>query len=189
MKNLPKEKTREFGDPLVLRMWEDIVYSMDQYTHDSVVSKFFLPEQLTVHCRHMASIFAQIHYAPLLDPEEAKRSRLYALFFLAMTCGVQIYLKEHALFTNNTPYHMKQEKGEIKTIIHNVTKSLFDGVNIHSTTEQIMEVFLKNLVTPMKLRRLEMKEKTFDLDKFQIFLPATILWGYLFAKEMLIAES
>lgn len=183
MKSLPEEQY--IVDPLAERVYEDVVCAMEQYTDDSPYSKFYLPEPLLSHCRQTASIFAQIHYAPLLTHNEAKKTRLFALLLLSITCGAQIYIKERSIFTNYAPYHVRAEAQTIKDVKHRVTKMLFDGATILETTDQVMKIFLDHMVTPRIIRRLALPEHDFDNEKFDRFMPASILWGYLFAKEMI----
>ena len=91
MKRLPSKQEQQL-DPSVQRIWEDIVYSMDQYTHDSALSKFYLPEDLLVHCRKASNIFSQLLYNPIPSPEEVSRTRLYGMLYLSMTGGVYKYI-------------------------------------------------------------------------------------------------
>lgn len=184
MKRLPKKV--EYIDPIAQSIWHTVVESMDQYTHDSVLSKFYLPEEIIIHCRSVASIFAQIHYAPLLEPEEAYKTRLYALFLFSMMCGVQIYLKERVMLKNYPYYRILTDKKAVREAKHKVTKSLFDGAVILETIDQVMNMFLTQLMVIKQKRRFTLKDKMFDDEKFDRFLPASILWGYLFAKEMIV---
>jgi hypothetical protein len=185
MRRLPKHEKIE-ADPLAYRIFDEVVYSMDQYTHDSILPKFYLPESYLQHCRSTASIFTQIHYAPLLTPHEAMRSRLFGLLFLSIACGSQTYLKERSIFTNYAPYSIQLDSAVVKDVKNRVTKMLFEGATILETTDQAMKLFLDNLVTPRQVRRLAILNREFDAEKFDRFMPASILWGYLFAKEMVL---
>lgn len=185
MRRLPKQEN--IGtDPIANRIFEEVVCSMEQYTNDSILSKFYLPEHFLKHCRQTASIFSQIHYAPLLEPERAIKSRIFGLFFLSMNCGAQIFFKERSIFTNYSPYSLYSDDEVVKDIKYRVTKMLFDGATILETTDQAMKIFLEQLVTPKQVRRLAVYDHDFDIEKFDRFMPASILWGYLFAKEMII---
>ncbi len=184
MKRLPKKV--EYIDPIAQNIWHTVVESMDQYTHDSILSKFYLPEEIIIHCRSVASIFAQIHYAPLLEPEEAYKTRLYTLFLFSMMCGVQIYLKERVMLKNYPYYRILTDKKAVREAKHKVTKSLFDGAVILETIDQVMNMFLTQLMVIKQKRRFTLRDKMFDDEKFDRFLPASILWGYLFAKEMIV---
>jgi hypothetical protein len=184
MRRLPKQNIEI--DPIAHRIFEEVVCSMEQYTHDSTLSKFYLPEYFLKHCRDVSSIFAQIHYAPLLEPKKAVKSRIFGLFFLSINCGAQIFLKERSIFTNFAPYSLYTDEKIVKDIKQRVTKMLFDGATILETTDQAMKIFLEQLVTPKQVRRLMIYDHDFDVEKFDRFMPASILWGYLFAKEMVI---
>jgi len=165
-------------------IWEHIVYSMDQYTHDSQFSKFYLPEEIIPHCRESAAIFAQVHYAPIISTEEAYKTRLYSFFLLSMVCGVQIYLKERSVLNNMKTYSVNIDESVISEAKRKVGKQLFDGAVILETIDQVMNLFLTQLIMLKQKRRFSVKDHEFDEEKFDRFLPASILWGYLFAKEI-----
>jgi hypothetical protein len=188
MKKIQKTEEQLTLDPIVANIWENVVYSMDQYTHDSPVSKFYLPEDIMVHCREVSAIFAQVHYVPILTTEEVYKSRLYSLFFLSMLCGVQIYLKERSLEKNYSPYTLLADEKMIRAAKNKVTRMLFDGAVILETVDQVMNLFLAQLMLIRQRRRFTIKNKDFDEEKFDRFLPASILWGYLFAKEMVLDQ-
>lgn len=187
MKRLPNTKEIEL-DPTVQRIWEDIVYSMDQYTHDSTLSKFYLPEDILSHCRKAANIFAQLLYAPIPSAEEVRKTRLYGLIYLSMTCGVQLYLKERALTKPYAPYHIKTNSQDIRIARTLVSRMLSEGVKVQNPVSQVMELILSNLQIDQYIRRLTLKGREFNAEKFETLLPAAIMWGYLFAKELVIDE-
>ena|SRR3990167_5635578 len=184
MKRLPKKI--EYIDPVAQTIWHTVVDTMDQYTNDSVLSKFYLPEELVTHCRSTASIFAQVHYAPLLEPDEAYKTRLYTLFLFSMMCVVQIYLKERSMIKNYPYYKIVSNERLVKEARQKVTKLLFDGAVILETIDQVINMFLAQLMVIRQKRRFTIKDKIFDEEKFDRFLPASILWGYLFTKELII---
>ncbi|MBI4080782.1 MAG: hypothetical protein HY430_03365 [Candidatus Levybacteria bacterium] len=185
MKSLPDEKLQEL-DPMVQRIWEDIVYSMDQYTHDSVTPKFYLPEQLITHARSTAAIFASYHYMPLLTEKEAYKSRLFSLFLLSINCGIQIFLKERSIMTDYSPYSIETNMDTIKQAKQKVTRLIFEGVEILVTTDQVMNLVLEHINSPKIIRRLTLNNKELNTEKFEMFLPGSMLWGYLFADEIII---
>lgn len=165
-------------------IWEHIVHSMDQYTHDSHLSKFYLPEEIVPHCREAASIFTQVHYAPIISTEDAYKSRLYSFFLLATLCGVQIYLKERSVLNKMPDYSVNINQDAIHDAKRKVSRQLFDGAVILETIDQVMSLFLTQLMMLRQKRRFNIKDHDFDEEKFDRFLPASILWGYLFAKEV-----
>jgi hypothetical protein len=183
-KRLPKEHIQI--DPLALQIWEDVVYSMDTYTHDSTVSKFYLPEELTTHCRLVAAAFAQIHYAPIPKTEEIMKTRLFGLFYLTIICGIQTYLKERAIFTGYAPYTIREELSEIRELKNKIMHELEEGVPVDAPLSEVMDLFLHQL-TPMKQKIIrQTKSRVFHEDLFDKFLPMILVWGYLFAKGMVL---
>lgn len=188
MKRLPN--TEELAvDQRVLRIWEDIVYSMDQYTNDSSLSKFYLPEEILLHCRKAANVFSQLLYTPIPTPDEVHKTRMYNLLYLSMTCGVQIYLKERSLTKPYAPYHIKATEHDIRLARTRVTKMLSEGVKVQPPVSQVMELIITNLHTEQYIKRLSLKNREFNIEKFETLLPAAIMWGYLFTKELLIDQQ
>lgn len=183
---LPKKNEELQIDSTATSIWEHIVYSMDQYTNDSQFSKFYLPEEIIPHCREAASIFTQVHYAPIISTEESYKSRLYSFFLLSMVCGVQIYLKERSVLNHLKTYAITSDDKEISEAKRKVSRQLFDGAVILDTIDQVMNLFLTQLMMLKQKRRFTIRNHDFDDEKFERFLPASILWGYLFAKEIVI---
>lgn len=188
MKRLPSKEEQEI-DPTVNRIWEEIVYSMDEYTHDSNLSKFYLPEGILIHCRTAAQIFTQLLYTPIPSKEEVKRTRLYGLLYLSMTCGVQIFLKERSLSKPYTPYHIITDPSYIRQVRNSVGKLLSEGIKVQPPVSQVMEIFITNLNSEQYIKRLTLRGKEFNAEKFDNLLPAAIMWGYLFAKELVAEEN
>jgi hypothetical protein len=65
-------------------------------------------------------------------------------------------------------------------------QELTQGIKVFPPLNQVMDIFLSHLITPRRLERLPLKNYEFDSGKFDKFLPVTLLWGYLFAQEILI---
>lgn len=187
MKRLPEQEEEQI-DPTVNRIWEDIVYSMDQYTDDSTLSKFYLPEDILVHCRTAASIFTQLIYTPIPTANQVKRSRAYGLFYLAMTCGVQIFLKERVIQKGYTPYRIVVDDAIIRTARNKVGKLLSEGIKVQSPVSQVMELFIEELTREQYTKRMTIKGHEFNSEKFDNLLPAAIMWGYLLTQELLLDE-
>lgn len=177
MNYLPEEKQLH---PLASRIFEEMVLSLEQRTHDSLQSKFFLPEELTHECRIMAFSFAMIHYNPLPSVESISKSRLYSQFFLTTVSGVQIFLKERSLKKGYGPYSIQIPTRMIKNAIW---KSLMAGIIVPEPVNQVVEIITESLLTERYLKKLNLKNTTFNHDKLFVFMPLSILWGYLLAKE------
>lgn len=188
MKRLPSKEEQTI-DITVQRIWEDIVYSMDQYTHDSVLSKFYLPEDILVHCRSIANIFAQLLYTPIPSPDEIQKSRLYGMLYLSMTCGVQIYLKERSLTKGYLPYTIQKDEALIRLAKNKVGKLLSEGIKVQPPVSQVMELFIAQLNTEHYIRRFSLRGREFNAEKFENLLPAAIMWGYLFSQELIVDQN
>ncbi|CAN5135117.1 hypothetical protein BH11PAT1_BH11PAT1_7800 [soil metagenome] len=185
MRRLPKKEFYS-TDPLALQVWEDVVYSMDQYTNDSAVSKFFLPEEITLHCKETAAIFAQLHFSPIPTSKEVLKTRLFGLFYLSTTCGVQIYLKERAIFTNYSPYAMQTDPRETREARRKTLKQLAEGVEIFQPITDVLDLFMQQLLPTKEKMKRHNKNRDFNEELFDKLLPITLIWGYLFAKEMIL---
>ena len=188
MKRLPNKEEQQI-DPSVQRIWEEIVYSMDQYTNDSVLSKFYLPEEILAHCRSAANIFAQLLYTPIPSPTEIQKTRLYGMLYLSMACGVQIYLKERSLTKGFLPYRITKDESIIRIARNKVGKVLSEGIKVQPPVSQVMELFITQLNTEQYVRRFSIRGREFNSEKFENLLPAAIMWGYLIAQELVIDEN
>lgn len=187
MKRLPSNEESQL-DATVQRIWEAIVYSMDEYTHDSVLSKFYLPEDILIHCRNAANIFAQLLYTPIPSPDEVKRTRVFGILYLSMACGVQIYLKERALTKGYLPYHVNKDEAAIRLARNKVGKMLSEGIKVQPPVSQVMELFITQLTIQRDIRRFSLHGREFNAEKFENLLPAAIMWGYLLSQELIIDE-
>lgn len=185
MKKLPSQE-EQIINATAQRIWEDIIYSMDQYTNDSMQSKFYLPESIQAHCSQASVIFTQLLYNPIPRPEKIKRTRLFTMMQLAMTCGVQIYLKERMLNKGFSPYKISNDEKIIREARREIGKSLSKGIKVKPPVSQVMELFITELNTPRYLRKFYIKGHKFNSDKFDNLLPAAIMWGYLLIQRLLI---
>lgn len=185
MKTIPEPKEQSI-EPLALQIWENVVLAMNQYTHDSTTSKFLPPEEMLVHIRPIAGAFAMLHFTPFPTMKEIYKSHLYALFYFSIVCGVQMYMKERSLRTNFSHYTIRSDNASVRDAKNSVMKQLADGVKIFPPINQTMDLFLSHMLTPRRLERLPLKNAEFDNTKFDKFMPVTLLWGYLFAREIII---
>jgi hypothetical protein len=97
---------------------------------------------------------------------------------------VQIYLKERSVLNKLSDYNVTVNYEAIHDAKRKVSRQLFDGAVILETIDQVMSLFLTQLMMLKQKRRFQLKDHDFDEEKFDRFLPASILWGYLFAKEV-----
>jgi len=182
MKRLPSSEKSEF-DPIGEQLWEEIVYSMDQYTHDSSISKFYSPESILKYCKTDAVIFTQLLYTPIPSKASAQKTNLYRIMYLSMSCGVQIYFKERALLSH-VPYGILDTNLHLRETRNKIGKMLSEGIKVKPPVSQVMELFLLNLNSQKYIQELTLKGREFNTEKFDNLLPAAVMWGYLFAKEL-----
>ncbi|MBI5044956.1 MAG: hypothetical protein HZC02_03450 [Candidatus Levybacteria bacterium] len=184
MKSLPSDEGQSVGT--VLRIWEEIIGSMDQYTHDSLLSKFYLPEEILTQCKKSAEIFAQLLYSPIPSSKEIEKTKLYGLMYLSMACGVQIFLKERSIEKGYTPYKIANDPAHIRNTRLKIGNMLSEGVRVKSPVSQVIDLFIFHLDTNSYIKKFSIKKKEFNAEKFEDLLPAAIMWGYLTAKELVV---
>lgn len=191
MRNLPDptEINEHNNQLLALNIWEDVVSSMSQYTNDSYLSKFNPPEELLRQIRPVAAAFTMLHYTPIPMTKEIYKSQLYTLFNFSILCGIQMYVKQRAILKNHAPYVLQTNNNKIREAKEIVMKQLTEGIRVFPPINQTMDIILQHLITPRRVERLPLKNLEFDNQKFDKFMPVTILWGYLFAREIILDIS
>jgi len=189
MKSLPDKEEVGSMHPHSLRIWEEIVSSMDQYTNDSPKSKFYLPEELLAPVSLAAITFTQILYTPIPSRKSAKGSRLFDLFYLAMTCGVHIYLKEQRITHGYYPYVVQTDPNILREVRNSVGKTLTNGVTVVAPASEIMQIVVEELKSDVYMKHFLVKNREFNVEKFHNLLPAAVMWGYHTAKELVIFEQ
>jgi hypothetical protein len=177
---------RSLPEPIALQIWEDVVTSMSQYTNDNIAPKFLPPEEILTYIRPVAAVFAQLHFTPLPPLKKIYKSHLYALFYLSIICGIQMYVKERALLKGYVPFNFQTDRVFIRGAKNTVTNQLTEGIKVTPPINQTMDIFLAHLLTSKRLEHLPIKNLEFDSTKFDRFMPVTLLWGYLFAREIII---
>lgn len=188
MKSLPNLKEFENDTGLANQIWEDVVQSMTEYTHDNTTSKFIPPEEMLIHIRPIAAAFSLLHYTPLPTIKEIYKSHLYSLFCFSIICGTQMYIKERSIYTQHAPFVLELDPLYIREAKNKVIRQLTDGIKVFSPINEAMDIFLTNLLHPHRLEHLPLKNAEFDRSKFDMFMPVTLLWGYLFAKEIILSR-
>ncbi len=188
MKSLP-DSNEQLLDPMASQIWEDVVYSMNQFTNDSMTSKFLPPEEMLSAIRPIAASFALLHYTPLPTMKEIYKSHLYALFYLSIVCGIQMFVKERGIRKHNAPYQINADSNTVRDAKNNVMKQLAEGIKVFPPINQTMDIFLTHILTPRRIERLPLHDREFDSAKFDKFMPVTLLWGYLFAREIIIDKE
>lgn len=180
---LPKDEFLKH--PQALRIWEEIITSYNTYTNDSSVVRFFLPEQLILHCRPVAAAFTSLPYSPTLDPQKVYETSLYYVFLLSTVCGVQIYLKEQAIERGYGPYKIYADETIVKNAKEQALLGLSMGAKLPEPADQVMKKFIAQFANSTQKSNFRLKGKSFDRKRYEYLLPASVFWGYLFAKDMI----
>ncbi len=188
MKSLP-----EFINPrsietenIAFLITQEVIMSMSQFTNDSYFSKFIPPEELLIHIRPIAAAFAQIHFTPLPPMNKIYKSQLYALFYFSIMYGIQIYIKYRSITHDHKPFIITTDQSKLRTARIKAAKELIDGVRVYPPINQVIDHFIKYIITKKMTNKLTIQGLEFDSSKFQSFVPITLLWGYIFVKEIII---
>lgn len=184
--NIEEDQDGCLKDPKAFRIYEGIVNSLNEYPHDSNQAKFFLPENITVNCRSIAGAFTMSSYDPVLDPEKVYKTKLYSYFLLALVCGVQIFLKVRSLEKNSSPYSIEAHPNKIKKAQQNALLSLTVKPPIPAYAEEVIIKFLLRLSVSREKENLNIKGKKIYKERIDMNLSSAILWGYYFAKKMVL---
>lgn len=184
MQKILTETSVSFKDPNALMIWNEIIRSLDEYPHDSILSKFFLPEQLTLQCRIIAAGMTASLYRPCLSGKEIFDLKLYHIFLMATIWGMQTFLKEWSLIKNKRIYNIRyKEKEQLEKARKKILQKLSQKVTVPKTPRSVLQTFIDKFKTAVDNNDFELKGKVFIKKKYQIMLIAGVYWGYLFAKE------
>ena len=186
MDDMVAYKDEFLKDKKAKRIWEEVVYAYNNYTNDSSVSKFFLPEELIVQCRPVAAAFAASLYSPQLAPEEVYSSSAYYVFLLTTIAGVQIYIKERSLANNRSPFIIEKNEEKVLAIKQKSLGALTRGVKLTIAIQQVMRKFLAQFLTKEKKKELAIVDHEFSMEKYDSILATSIIFGYYFSKSMIL---
>ncbi|MBU3979430.1 hypothetical protein KJ980_06820 [Patescibacteria group bacterium] len=164
----------------------EIFNSLNQYTHDSNISKFFLTDDIANACYGLAGGFASVIYIPQPEPEEIKNTTALSFIYALMTYGFNIYLKEHSLSTNAAPYTLPRDPKIIKKI-QKKTLSYTSRGKLVSTplADKIIRILTNNIKNQVKIEEFTLKGYRINKSKFLDYSKLSIYWGYNFARELL----
>jgi hypothetical protein len=159
---------------------------MNQYTHDSNVSKFFLTDEIARASYGLAGGFASVLYTPVLEPEDTQDSAILSLIYALMTYGFNIYLRERSLTTNGAPYKMPTSTLGVKKIQKKTLEMTADGKLISTPlADKIIAILSNNVKNQMELEEFKMKGHRLSKTKFFAYVKLSMYWGYNFARELL----
>lgn len=164
----------------------EIFNLINQYTHDSNISKFFLTDDVAHACYGLAGGFASVIYTPQPKPEEIKKTTMLSFIYALMTYGFNIYLKEHSLSTNAAPYTLHKDPKVIKKI-QKKTLAYTSAGKLVSTplADKIIKILVSNIKNQVNTEEFSLKKYRLNKRKFLDYCKLSMYWGYNFARELL----
>ena len=183
-KPLQENKTQLEDQALIIA--NEIFNLINEYTHDSYVSKFFLTDDIATACYSLTAGFTSVIYTPILNPEETVDATLLSFLYALMTYGFNIYLKERSLKTNSRPYRLPSEKSIVKRA-QKVTLTRTAKGELFSTplTDNISALIIENIHDQMDITEFLIPGHRMNKRKFWDYVKLSLYWGYNFAEELL----
>jgi len=180
-----QEKSTKLEDQALL-IANEIFNLINEYTHDSHVSKFFLTDEIAMSCYSLTAGFTSVIYTPTLDPEQTVDSTMLSFLYALMTYGFNIYLKERSFKTNSQPYRLPH----IRTIVKKAQEATLSRTakgNLFSTplADNIIALIIENITTQMDLSEFTIRGHKLNKRKFWDYVKLSLYWGYNFAGELL----
>lgn len=168
----------------------EIFSLINQYTHDSNISKFFLTDAVAKACYGLAGGFASVIYTPPLEPDEIKNTTILSFIYALMTYGFNIYLKERSLATNAAPYKMPSDIGLIKKIQKKTLDYTSKGQLVSTPlADKIIKILITNIKNQVNIKDMKITNHRLDRKKFIDYSKLSLYWGYNFAREILTKEN
>jgi hypothetical protein len=182
----PTQKNTTQLEDQALLIANEIFNLINQYTHDSHVSKFFLTDEIATACYSLTAGFTSVIYTPALDPELTVDSTMLSFLYALMTYGFNIYLKERSLKTNSQPYRLPYSKTIVKRAQQNTLSRTAKG-DLFSTplADNIIALIIENITTQMDLNEFIITRHKLNKRKFWDYVKLSLYWGYNFAGELL----
>lgn len=183
-KNLQKDIGRLEEQSMLIA--GEIFNLINQYTHDSNISKFFLTDDIANVCYGLAGGFASVIYTPQPEPEEIKNTTALSFIYALMTYGFNIYLKEHSLSTNASPYTLPRDMKVIRKIQKRTLSYTSRGKLVSTPlADKIIRILTSNIKNRVKMEEFSLKEHRLNKKKFLDYCKLSMYWGYNFSRELL----
>jgi hypothetical protein len=185
MKQIPAIRDSGLEEQALLIAGE-IFNLIDQYTHDSSVSKFFLTDDIGDSCFGLAGGFAALIYTPTLEPEEIQDTQILSFIYALITYGCNIYLRERSFLTNASPYLLPTDKKIIKKM-QKTTLMLTSKAKLNSTplADNIIAILSQNIVDRVAIKEFHITGHHTSKKKFLSYSKLSLYWGYNFAEQLL----
>ncbi len=189
MKKPPDQDTARLEEQAMLIAGE-IFSLINQYTHDSNISRFFLTDDVAHVCYGLAGAFASAIYTPSLKPKEIKNTTMLSFIYALMTYGFNIYLKEHSLTTNAAPYTLPRDSALIKKIKKKTLSEAQSGRLVSTPlADRIIKILITNIKNQLKMKELSLKDHRLNNIKFIQYSKLSMYWGYNCSKRLLQQNS
>src|SRR5579872_5465959 len=167
----------------------EIFHLINEYTHDSHVSKFFLTDDIATACYSLTAGFTSVIYTPILNPQETVDATMLSFLYALMTYGFNIYLKERSLKTNSQPYRLPSEKSIVKRAQKvTLTKTAKGELLSTPLTDNIIALIIENIHDQMDITEFLIPGHRLNKRKFWDYVKLSLYWGYNFAGELLDKE-
>jgi hypothetical protein len=182
----PTQKDASALEEQAMLIAGEIFNLINQYTHDSNTSKFFLTDDIARVSYGLAGGFASVIYTKPLEPEELKDSAILSFIYALMTYGFNIYLRERSLTTNSSPYSLPTDIHVIKKVQKRTLNLTAEGkLNSTVLADKIGAILISNVKNQIDLQEFKMKDHRFNKKKFLDYTKLSLYWGYNFARELL----
>lgn len=182
----PTSKNTEQLEDQALVIANEIFNLINEYTHDSNVSKFFLTDEIASACYSLTAGFASVIYTPALTPGQTIDAALLSFLYALMTYGFNIYLRERSLRTNSQPYTLPYDKKLVRQAQKNTLSRTSKG-ELKSTplADNIIAIIIENIGTQMDMKEFSLKDHRLNKRKFEEYVKLSLYWGYNFAEELI----
>jgi hypothetical protein len=188
MAKLSLKQKNQLEDQALL-IANEIFNLINEYTHDSHVSKFFLSDEIANACYSLTAGFTSVIYKPVLTPEQTVDATMLSFLYALMTYGFNIYLKERSLKTNSQPYRLPYEKPVVKKAQKVILTRTAKGDLVSTPlADNIIELIIENINTQMDLTEFEITGNRLNKRKFWDYAKLSLYWGYNFAGELVDKE-
>lgn len=177
-------------DSLADEIFESVASSLNKYTDDSTVSKFFLiPKEVAYLFSFMASTLTANTYSPEFTLEETEGIAVRTIYYISSVAGLQIYLKERSILTNSSPYNWNTNEEQIVKTTKDLKKIFSKKVTVSKTIYKVMKKVLSRLQIVQEQESIGIPDRRFLTSRFIQNLTIAMLWGYYFGKKLTIAHK
>lgn len=178
-------------NPIAVEIWEEIKRLNSEYPDDSSFSKLFLPAQLCDYGHTITFSLTQIVVGakPPKINQDVSSSKLYATYFLAAVCGMQVFLRERAILKDYASYSIRSGKREVEKIKKQVLAKFGRKGEVSEAAKEVMELLYHKVFTESPTDKFDFNGKRLKKQKCEQYFVTSVLWGYSFAKAMITEKQ